>query len=177
MDARGFTALSERLPHYEVVARLQRFYKLAADAVFELDGTLDKMVGDQVMAFFGAPFRPEDHPQRAVSAATRIVAGVEAMAEDGDSLHVGGGVGTGEVFMGNVGEREVRNFTIIGDVVNTTARLQGAAGAGEVLLLEETYRSVAGDYPDAPQRARALKGKAEPVTATVVRTPAAGQSG
>ena len=129
VDVRGFTALSERLPPDEVVARLNRFYSLAAEAVFERDGTLDKMVGDQVMAFFGTPFRPEDHPERAVRAALDIVGGVEAMAEDEGSLHVGGGVGTGQAFAGNVGEGEVRDFTAIGDVVNTAARRSLASGS------------------------------------------------
>jgi adenylate cyclase len=172
VDVRGFTSLSERLPPTEVVARLNRFYGLAAQTVFRLDGTLDKLVGDQVMAFFGAPFCPDDHPQRAVRAALEIVAGVEAMAQGPDSpsgLLVGGGVGTGEAFMGNVAEGEVRDFTVIGDVVNTAARLQGAAQPGEVLVMEETYRTVATQFPDAPQRTLELRGKAAPVAAWVLR--------
>ena len=169
--------MSERLQPTEVVARLNRFYKLAAEVVFDLDGTLDKMVGDQVMAFFGAPFRPQDHQQRAVRAALEIVAGVEAMVENAGSLRVGGGVGTGEAFMGNVAEGEVRDFTVIGDVVNTTARLQEAAGAGEVLVMEETYLGVADQFPDAPQRTHELKGKAEPVVARVIRSPADDEGG
>ncbi len=143
VDVRGFTSLSERLPPIEVVNRLNRFYRLATQVVFDLDGTLDKLVGDQVMAFFGAPFRSEDHPQRAVQAAMEIVAGVEALEESEDALHVGGGVGTGEAFMGNVGEGETRDFTVIGDVVNTAARLQGAAQSSEVLVTEALYRLVA----------------------------------
>ena len=169
VDVRGFTSLSEQLPPREVVARLNQFYNLAAKAVFDLDGTLDKMVGDQIMAFFGTPFRPKDHPQRAVQATLDIVAGVEAMGKDGNSLRVGGGVGTGEAFVGNVAEGEVRDFTIIGDVVNTTARLQGTAQAGEVLVMEETYQAVANEFPDAPQRSLELKGKAEPVIVRVLR--------
>jgi adenylate cyclase len=169
VDVRGFTSLSERLHPTEVVARLNRFYNLAAQTVFRLDGTLDKLVGDQVMAFFGAPFCPDDHPQRAVRAALDIVAGVEAMAQGEDSLAVGGGVGTGEAFMGNVAEGEVRDFTVIGDVVNTAARLQGAAQTGEVLVLEETYRAVVTQFPDAPRRTLELRGKAAPVPAWVLR--------
>lgn len=169
VDVRGFTSLSERLSPTEVVARLNRFYSLAAQTVFNLDGTLDKLVGDQVMAFFGAPFCPDDHPQRAVRAALEIVAGVEAMAQGDDSLLVGGGVGTGEAFMGNVAEGEVRDFTVIGDVVNTTARLQGAAQPGEVLVTEETYQAVATQFPEAPQRTLELRGKAAPVAAWVLR--------
>ena len=159
VDVRGFTGLSERLPPAELVACLNNFYELATRAVFDLDGTLDKMVGDQVMAFFGAPYRVDDHARRAVQAALAIVAGVEALKEGSDSLSVGGGVGTGEVFMGNVAQGEVRDFTVIGDVVNTTARLQGAAAAGEVLVMEETYRSVAALFPGASQRILELKGK------------------
>ena len=64
VDVRGFTSLSERLEPAEVVARLNRFYRLASQVIFDLDGTLDKMVGDEVMAFFGAPFRAHDHPQK-----------------------------------------------------------------------------------------------------------------
>ena len=153
----------------EVVARLNRFYDLAARVVFELDGTLDKMVGDQVMAFFGAPFRVEDHPRRVVRAARDIVAGVETLVEDRDSLRVGAGVGTGQAFVGNVAEGEMRDFTLIGDVVNTAARLQGESGPGEILVLEETYEHVASEFPDAPQRTMQLKGKAAPVDVRVLR--------
>ena len=169
VDVRGFTSLSERLPSAELVSRLNRFYHLAAEAVFDQDGTLDKMVGDQVMAFFGAPFRPDDHPARAVRAALDIVSGIEAMAEGDDSLHVGGGLGTGQVFVGNVGEGEVRDFTVIGDVVNTAARLQEAAEPGEVLVMEETYLPVAGQFPDAPRRTLDLRGKAAPVDVRVLK--------
>ena len=169
VDVRGFTALSQRLPPTETVALLNRFYKLASQTVFDLDGTLDKMVGDQVMAFFGAPFRTHDHQRRAVRAALDIIAGVEAMAEGDDSLHVGGGVGTGQMLMGNVGEGEVRDFTVIGEVVNTAARLQGTAQAGEVLVMEETYGSVASQFPGASQRTVELRGMAAPVVARVLR--------
>ena len=91
------------------------------------------------------------------------------MAEDGDSLHVGGGVATGQALMGNVGEGEVRDFTVIGDVVNTAARLQAAAQPGEVVVTEETYRSVADQFPGAPQRTLELKGKTEPEVVRLLR--------
>jgi adenylate cyclase len=168
VDVRGFTALAERLPPDEVVARLNRFYNVAAEVVFKLDGTLDKLVGDQVMAFFGAPFRPDDHARRAVQAAVDIGYEVAGMTDDPDGLQVGGGVGTGRAFVGNVGSGEVRDFTVIGDTVNIAARLQGAARAGEVLVMEQTYESVADRFPHAEQRTMELKGKAEPVVARVL---------
>ena len=168
VDVRGFTELSERLPAPELVARLNRFYELATQAVLAFDGTLDKMVGDQVMAFFGPPFRPKDHPRRAVRAALDIVASVGSMDADGEGFRVGAGIGTGEAFVGNVGEEGVRDFTAIGDVVNTAARLQGEAKPGEVLIMETTYLPVAADFPDAPQRSLTLKGKSEPVPVRVL---------
>ena len=147
VDVRGFTALAEQNPPAETVARLEPFYRLAASVVFELDGTLDKMVVDQVVAFCGALFQPEDHAARAVNAALEIVSEIgSAGGHTGGTnrLPLGGGVATGEVFMGNVGEGEVRDFTVIGDVVNVAARLQGAAASGEVLVTEETYQRASG---------------------------------
>lgn len=91
----------EQLPLAEVVARLNRFYKIAADAVFELDGTFEKAVGDQAMAFFGVGFRPEDHAQRAVTAVLWVVKTLEDIMDDNESLQVGGGVGNGEAFIDN----------------------------------------------------------------------------
>ena len=172
VDVRGFTTLSERLQPSQLVTRLNRFYDLAAREVFQLDGTLDKMVGDQVMAFFGAPFKLEDHALRAVTAALAIVSGVDAMKDGSDSLAVGGGVRTGQVFMGNVAQGEIRDFTVIGDVVNTTARLQGSAASGEVLMMEETYRQVASQFPEAGQRTLELKGKEAPQVVRVLRADA-----
>ena len=119
VDVRGFTALSEKTDPTVMVARLNRFYNLAARTVSELDGTLDKMVGDEVMAFFGAPFRHEDHAARAVQAALKIVSGAmsgsDSSGSDGqEGLPVGGGVATGEVFMGEpwrgVGPRLYRDW-------------------------------------------------------------------
>ena len=169
VDVRGFTALSEKIQPATVVVRLNRFYNLAARTVFALDGTLDKMVGDQVMAFFGAPFRPEDHASRAVQAALEIVSRAQFPAEGIDGLPVGGGVATGEVFMGNVGEGEVRDFTVIGDTVNTAARLQALAGPGEVLVTDETYRAASVNISSSEERTLELKGKAAPVLAHLLR--------
>ena len=100
MDAKLHIA-PEQLPLAEVVARLNRFYKIAADAVFELDGTFEKAVGDQAMALFGVGFRREDHAQRAVTAVLWVVKTLEDIMDDNESLQVGGGVGNGEAFIDN----------------------------------------------------------------------------
>ena len=165
VDVRGFSALSEKTEPAIIVEKLNRFYRLAAQSVFTLDGTLDKMVGDGVMAFFGAPFQPEDHDTRAVQSAFEIVSGTQPCPENIEGLPAGGGVATGEVFMGNVGEGEVRDFTVIGDTVNTAARLQSLAGPGEVLISDETFRAVSADVGKTESRTLELKGKEEPVLA------------
>jgi adenylate cyclase len=167
VDVRGFTSLAEQLSPTEVAQRLNRFYSLASNSIFDYDGTLDKLVGDQVMAFFGAPLHAKDHPKRAVQAALRIVRGMTH--QDGDErLRVGAGVATGEAFVGNVGEGAVTDYTVLGDTVNVAARLQAAAASGEILVSQETYAYVEADFPNAPCRELELKGKSEPVRSRVI---------
>jgi len=177
VDVRGFTSLAERLPPAEVAQRLNRFYALVSKAIFHYDGTLDKLVGDQVMAFFGAPLYAKDHPARAVQVAVRILEGVKDLAQGG-GLKVGAGIATGEAFVGNVGEGVVTDYTVLGDTVNVAARLQGAAAAGQILVTEETYLQVAAKFPDVPGREIELKGKSEPVRVRtiVVNGVAGGQN-
>lgn len=167
LDVRGFTSLAERVPPAEVAQRLNRFYALAARAIFEDDGTLDKLVGDQVMAFFGAPLYGKDHPARAVRVAVKILDKISDLPP-GEGLYVGAGIASGDAFVGNVGEGSVADYTVIGDTVNVAARLQGAATAGEILMTEETYAHVASRYPDVPSREIDLKGKSEPVRARAI---------
>jgi adenylate cyclase len=165
VDVRGFTSLAEQLSPAEVATRLNRFYALASEAVFHHDGTLDKLVGDQVMAFFGAPVHEHDHARRAVETAVKIMRGV---MEEVNGLKVGGGIATGEAFVGNVGEGAVKDYTVLGDTVNVAARLQGAAAPGEILLTEETYAAIKANFPSAPQRELELKGKSGTVVARVI---------
>src|SRR5262249_11482343 len=128
IDVRGFTALAEHLSPGEVAQRLNRFYSLASNAIFDYNGTLDKLVGDQVMAFFGAPFRRKDHAKRAVKAAVRIAKGMKDFASDAH-LNVGAGIATGEAFVGNVGEGPVTDYTVLGDTVNVAAPLRPPSGS------------------------------------------------
>jgi adenylate cyclase len=167
VDVRGFTSLAEQLAPAEVANRLNRFYALASNTIFDYDGTLDKLVGDQVMAFFGAPLYSKDHPERAVQAALQIISGMRSLAAD-EPLRVGAGISTGEAYVGNVGGGVIADYTVLGDTVNVAARLQGAAAPGEVLVTEETYRHVDQAFPNAPVRELELKGKSELVRARVI---------
>jgi adenylate cyclase len=125
---------------------------------------LDKLVGDQVMGFFGAPIGRNDHAPRAVASAGEIMSGV-LPAMGGDQIGIGIGISTGEAFVGNVGGGEVTDYTVIGDMVNVAARLQGEAASGEILVSNETYAQVVTEFPYAKRHELLLKGKSEPVIA------------
>ncbi len=164
VDVRGFTALSEGLQPAVLAARMNQFYALASETVFKYDGTLDKLVGDGVMAFFGEPFHEVGHPRLAVSCAMEIVRG----ARDVLGIPVGAGIASGEAFVGNVGGSDVSDFTVLGDTVNVAARLCGAAKAGEVLVTEQAYHQVEAVFPGALETSFELKGKSGPVVAHVI---------
>ena len=164
VDIRGFTTMAEQLNLSAVAARLNRFYDIASAAIFRYDGTLDKLVGDEVMAFFGAPLNSDDHPRRAVRSALEIMRAVGSITSK-DKFDIGVGIATGVAFVGNVGSAGVTDYTVLGDTVNIAARLQSAAAPGEILIFEETYRQVKNDFPQAARRELDLKGKSEPVTA------------
>lgn len=164
VDIRGYTSLVEQMAPAEVAIRLNRFYDIATQAIFRHDGTLDKLVGDEVMAFFGAPLNWQDHPKRAVTAALEIQRAVAALAQH-DHLAIGIGISTGQAFVGNVGGKDVTDYTVLGDTVNVAARLQGAAAPGEILISQDTYDPIAAAFPSARRRELDLKGKSESVTA------------
>jgi adenylate cyclase len=172
VDIRGFTTLAEKSDPADVAVRLNRFYEVASRAIFRQDGTLDKLVGDQVMAFFGAPLQRPDHADRAVRTAREIMARVTAASTDLD-LSLGIGIASGEAFVGNVGGSGITDYTVLGDTVNVAARLQGEAASGEILITDQTYARVAGKFPHAARRELSLKGKSAPVIAWEIAAPAA----
>jgi adenylate cyclase len=146
-DLRGFTTLSERLPPEEVVALLNEFYTLMIETVFKHEGTLDKFLGDAVMAVFGAPIAHKDHSVRAVRTAVAMKAGIEQLSrkrvDDGkDPISVGIGVSAGEAVAGTVGTENRMEYTVIGDRVNLAARLEANAKPGQILISQWTYENV-----------------------------------
>ena len=154
----------------EVATRLNRFYDIATNAIFRHDGTLDKLVGDEVMAFFGAPLHWQDHARRAVTTALEILREVAAMPED-HRLEVGAGISTGQAFVGNVGGKDVTDYTVLGDTVNVASRLQGAAAPGEILIAQETFGQIEKQFPAAKRRELDLKGKSDTVVAWEIARP------
>ncbi len=144
-DIRGFTAFSERTDPERLVEVLNSYLTLAADAVLSEEGTLDKFMGDAVMAIFNAPLEQRDHTLRAVRAALAIRESIRRLHEQLDPayhLNFGIGITTGTSVVGNIGSTEIRNYTAIGDSVNLAFRFQSHAGPGQIFLNELAYARV-----------------------------------
>jgi class 3 adenylate cyclase len=124
---------------------LNRFLAVVTDAVERHDGTVAGFLGDGIIAFFGAPVKHADDPERAVRAALAMqgeIMSLDIPALQGVRLHLGIGITSGEVIAGNVGSERRMHYTVIGDPVNVASRLQTAAGPGQILVDEPTHEQV-----------------------------------
>jgi adenylate cyclase len=166
-DIRGSTALGERMTPREFHDFLDRFTTVASDIVFAHNGMVDKFVGDELVAVF-PPMLGEDHPKRAVDTALDLLRATGHADPDGPWAPIGAGVHTGMAWFGAVGEGEHVEITILGDVVNTTARLASAAAAGEVLVSTDAA-AAAGLEASRERRSLELKGKGEPFEVVSLR--------
>jgi class 3 adenylate cyclase/tetratricopeptide (TPR) repeat protein len=161
-DLVGFTTASEGRDAEETRELLTRYFEIARGAVEQHGGTLEKFIGDAVMAVWGAPTAHEDDAERAVRAALEIVAAVPTLGDEQHPIQARGGVVTGEAAV-TIGA--VNQGLIAGDMVNTASRLQSAAAPGTVLVGESTYRAAANAISFEPAGEQSLKGKAAPVPA------------
>jgi adenylate cyclase len=159
-DIRGSTELAETMPAREYRELLDRFYNVAAEAIFAHDGFLDKFVGDEVMASFAPLLAGERHAQRAVEAAEALMRATGHGDAGGPWVTLGAGVTTGIAWMGAVGEGLHASITSVGDPVNVAARLAEVAAPGEVLVASAAA-AAAGMDPALPHRQLELKGKHE----------------
>lgn len=139
VDVRGFTTMSERLAPEKVVFILNKYLTMASDCVEKNKGTLDKFVGDAMMAFWGAPLPQDDAIYNAVRTAMDIIEGAKRVSDElkeeiGEELRVGVGVNYGPAVVGNMGAEKHMDYTAIGDTVNTAARLEANAPGGTVYI-------------------------------------------
>ena len=171
-DVRGYTALAEKEAPEEIARLLNRFYAVATNQLASRDALIDKLVGDEVMALFLTGLTGPGCFRKMASAAEGLLRGVGHGSSEGPWLPLGIGMDFGVAFVGNVGAGEVKDFTAIGDVVNTAARLQAEAKPGQIVMSERVYREVAERYPEVPRVELQLKGKSEPVAARVVEIAA-----
>jgi class 3 adenylate cyclase/tetratricopeptide (TPR) repeat protein len=162
-DLSGFTALAETMDPEDVRVLVDRAFRQLRAIVERYGGTVNRMLGDGMLAVFGAPVAHEDDAERAVRASLEMVGRVAERSDDFGGLSLRVGIGTGEVMFATAGSDA--DVTVLGDVVNTAARLQQAARRGGVLVGAMTVRSCPNDLSFIPVAPVQAKGKAEPVPA------------
>jgi class 3 adenylate cyclase/tetratricopeptide (TPR) repeat protein len=162
-DIAGFTEMSERLDSERVVEIVNALFDRLVPVLERYGGTIDKFIGDEVMAVFGAPHAAEHHVEHALRAALDMFTALAAYNRDRNlalGLHVG--INSGSVVAGDVGSQERRDYSVTGDTVNVAARLEGAAEAGQILVGPSTYRHAVQAFEFDELPALALKGKSRP---------------
>jgi adenylate cyclase len=169
-DVRGFTSLSEKGQPEDVVRQLNEYFSRMVQVLFEHRGTLDKFVGDMVMALFGAPLDDPDHAEHAVQAALAMSHALDDLnrqwvAEGRPELDIGIGINTGDMVAGNIGSETIMSYTVIGDAVNLGARLESLNKdyRSRVIISEATRACLKGRYDIHPLGEVTVKGKSRPV--------------
>ncbi len=169
-DIRGFTTMSEKGSPEDVVKQLNELFTRMVAVVFAHRGTVDKFVGDMVMALYGAPLDDEDHAEHAVQTALAMIATLEQMNEEWarngkPQLDIGIGINTGEMIAGNIGSDAIMSYTVIGDAVNLGARLESLNKeyGTRIIISEATRARLKGRYDIHPLGDVVVKGKSQPV--------------
>lgn len=167
-DIRGFTSMSEQAAPQQVVEILNEYFELMVEQVFAFDGALDKFIGDEIMAVWGAHVPLEDHAYKAVQAAVgmqKAIASLNALRErrGQPAIQAGVGINSGELVAGYMGSSRAMNYTVIGDIVNVAARLCSAAAPDEIVISGKVAERLSGRVPIEALPHRPLKGKSEVV--------------
>ncbi len=173
-DVRGFTGLTERLPPLEIAQLLREYFSEMTKAIFEERGTLDKFMGDGLMAIFGVPTPQPDDALRAVRCASRMLerlAALNARLPQERRLAIRIGVNTGRVVAGNFGTTEQLEYTVLGDAVNVAARLESIAEPGAIYVGPQTFERTRAHFAFRKIGPRTVKGRVEPVLVYAVEGP------
>jgi len=173
-DIRGFTSISEKEKPEKVVGLLNTFFSAMTEIIFENGGTLDKYIGDGLMALFGAPTASEEDALNAVKAAVTMQKKIseinpEFRAEGLPEISMGIGLHTGVATIGYIGSDRRSEYTAIGDTVNLAARLQSNADGGEILMSDATAEACANRIPVSPREPMTVKNRTQPVNVLEVR--------
>jgi ABC-type oligopeptide transport system substrate-binding subunit/class 3 adenylate cyclase len=169
-DVNGSTAMAEALDPEDVMEIMDGAFDVLIEPIYRYEGTLARLMGDAILAFFGAPIAHEDDPERACRAALEIVEGAQAYGEklqrergiSGFNVRVG--INTGLVVVGEVGSDLRVEYTAMGDAINLAARMESAAEPGTILITEDTHRLIAPLFETEALGPLQVKGKAEPVS-------------
>jgi len=178
-DIRGFTTFTERGRAEDIVAQLNEYFTRMVAVLFEHRGTVDKFVGDMVMALFGAPLADPDHADHAVEAALGMLRALDDLnrqwaAAGRPRLDIGIGLNTGDMVAGNIGSDTIMSYTVIGDAVNLAARLESLNKeyGTHIIVSDETRSRLKGRYDIQPLGTVTVKGKTAPVAIFEIRPPA-----
>ena len=163
-DIRGFTDMSEKMNPEDVVSTLNEYFSEMIDIVFKYNGTLDKIIGDELMVVYGAPTSNEDDTLRAVATAVEMqsqinVLNAKRIKQRKKPILAGMGINKGIVVSGNIGSRDMMDYTVIGDTVNLGARLCSAAGPGEILVSSTVWKKTQKHYSYKKLEPIKVKGK------------------
>jgi adenylate cyclase len=167
-DIRAFTQLTRARPPQEVVKLLNEYFEVIVDVIFDFDGTVDKFIGDSVMALWGTPIEDPDRASKALKAAVEIQKALERFNSlrklDGfTEIKTGIGIDYGDVVVGYMGSSKTMNYTVVGDTVNMASRLCAAANGGEILLSGATYNETDGVVEVGPGTLVQFKGYDQPI--------------
>jgi adenylate cyclase len=165
-DIRGFTTYSESMPPEELVRILNRYLAAMAEAVLAQEGTIDKFMGDAIMAWFNAPVLQKDHTLRAVKTALAIREAVESLYKElPENAHLafGAGIHYGDAVLGLIGTEKRLEYTAISDSVNTAKRIQENSLKNQILISKEAYERVKKQVDAKPHANMAVKGKTQPI--------------
>jgi adenylate cyclase len=167
-DIRGFTSMSESREPQLVVDALNEYFERMVDIVFRYEGTLDKFIGDEIMALFGSPVAHPDDPIRAVRTALEMQEALATLNERHEDqgippFRIGIGINTGEVVAGYIGSSQALEYTVIGDPVNTGSRLCSLAKPGQTLVSEGTVHELGNHFEIRELPPAQVKGKAQPI--------------
>ena len=176
-DIRGSTGIGERLSPTDYRAFLDGFYRVASRAILDNDGMVDKFVGDEAIGLFFVGITGKDHTEAAIRAGRELLdAAGRSDASPSGPIPLGAAVHTGDAFVGSTGaEGAVNDFTALGDVVNTTARLASEAAAGELLVSVDAANAGGVDGRSFERRTIAVRGRSDAIEVLTVRTPAVDQ--
>jgi adenylate cyclase len=167
-DIVGFTTMSEAMSPASVALLLNDYLSRMTDVIFKYEGTLDKYIGDAIMAVFGAPLDMADHAVRAIRSALEMqerLAEFNADRKEGPQLNIRIGINTGKAVAGEIGSVKKKEYTVLGDTVNTASRLESSvAKPGMIVIGENTYEAVKDLFDCRPLGKATLKGKANEVS-------------
>lgn len=165
-DLEGFTSLSEHTPPEMLLGILNQYHALVVTMIQSYGGTVDKFLGDGVMALYNTPLPQPDHALRAVKTALHIRSALLDFYNQFDveyQIKLNFGIHTGMAVVGNVGTQQIMEFTAVGDTVNLASRLQGLGEQGQILISQATYNQIKEQVTTNPIGNQFVKGRREPV--------------